>query len=83
MNFLLHEKKVQIGYVDKHREYYIQANGCAIQIMEYCPWCGQKLPLSLRDKWFDELEKLGYDEPFDQNIPIEYTTSVWWKKYGY
>lgn len=80
MTFFLEEKKVKIGYIEKFREYYIDVDGESMQIMKYCPWCGKQLPNSLREEWFNELEKLGYDEPFDQNIPIEYTTSAWWKK---
>lgn len=49
-------------------------------LINYCPWCGHKLPVSKRDKWFEELEKLGYDDPFDQNIPKEYLTDEWWNK---
>ena len=26
-----------------------------------CPFLGSKFPTSLRDMWFDKLEKLGYD----------------------
>lgn len=46
----------------------------------YCPWCGRKLPASKRDKWFEELEKIGIDAPLSSDIPQEYCTDEWWKK---
>ncbi|MDF9825862.1 hypothetical protein M2475_002230 [Breznakia sp. PF5-3] len=37
------------------------------------------MPDSKRDLWFDELEKLGYENPFEEDIPIEYKSILWWK----
>ncbi len=47
--------------------------------INYCPWCGAKLPGSKRDEWFAKLRKLGY-EPFEQydEIPEEFKTSAWY-----
>ncbi len=51
-------------------------------IIEYCPWCGKKLPISQRNTWFDELEKKGFFSPlFDENIPIEYRSKKWREKH--
>lgn len=85
MDFFLAEKKLAIGFDPKFREYYIelrQSNG--IQEIHFCPSCGGKLPTSLRDNWFDEIEqKFGIDDPFDedskQRIPKKYFTDEWWK----
>lgn len=49
-------------------------------LIEFCPWCGKRLPESKRDRWFEELEALGIDSPFTQDLPDEYKTSAWWKK---
>lgn len=49
-------------------------------LTEYCPWCGERLPLSKRDLWFDELEKLGFENPlFESNIPEKYKSDAWYK----
>lgn len=47
-------------------------------IIEYCPWCGKKLPESKREMWFNELEQLGYDDPLmDENIPNKFKDCSW------
>jgi len=43
----------------------------------FCPWCGQKLPDSLREDWFDRLEQLGVD-PYSAKIPEEFTDERWY-----
>lgn len=51
-----------------------------IQI-QYCPWCGKKLPDGLREKWFDQLENLGYDDPLkDDSIPEKFKSDKWYRK---
>ena len=47
----------------------------------YCPWCGTKLPESKRQRWFDELEKMGIEfSLFDtEQIPPSYLSDDWWK----
>jgi hypothetical protein len=47
-----------------------------LQKIDFCPWCGTKLPLSLRDRWFDELEALGIDAMIDP-VPEPYRSSAW------
>ena len=47
-------------------------------VVNYCPWCGKKLPPSKRDAWFNELEKKGYENPlFREDIPEEYKSAKW------
>jgi hypothetical protein len=88
MNNFLDEKKVCVGYDPTIREYYINLNGSnAIQIIQFCPWCGEKLPKNLSKEYFRILKKtynikhmLGImDNP---NIPEEFKTDEWWKKRG-
>ena len=43
----------------------------------FCPWCGTRLPESLRDRWFAEVERLGID-PWEGEVPEEYQSSAWW-----
>ena len=70
-----------IKYSEKFDEYgvIIHDGGTSSITIEFCPWCGSKLPESKRDQWFDELEKLGYDEPFEQEIPEKYKSSEWYR----
>lgn len=79
MSRSLAEPHAAIVYLSKFREYGISIldGGSAFQEIRYCPWCGGKLPLSLRDEWFDELERLEM-EPGDENIPHEYLSDEWW-----
>lgn len=55
--------------------------------LNYCPWCGKKFPKNLRDEWYDEIEKMGFELPLDPNdynkIPDEYMNEEWWKKRGF
>lgn len=40
----------------------------------------KKLPKSRRDEWFDCLESLGFDSPFEDfdKIPSRFKTSEWY-----
>jgi len=74
-----------IKYVAKFRELGLKIldGGTSYQLINYCPWCGEKLPISLRDEWFDILDDdLELDDPDDPNIPLEMTTDEWWLKKG-
>jgi hypothetical protein len=44
-------------------------------LIDYCPWCGTRLPESQRDRWFDELERRGLDNPDD--APADMQTESW------
>ncbi len=54
--------------------------GASLLTLEFCPWCGKKLPNSQRDRWFEELEKMGFYNPFEDPIPKEFKTSHWREK---
>lgn len=68
-----------IVYSDIFDEYGIAINdgGNSYVTIDYCPWCGEKLPESKRKKWFDELEKLGIENPLEDDIPLEFKSSIW------
>ena len=74
-------KKIAILYIPKFREYGIKnlSRGLAFQLINYCPWCGRKLPESLREEWFEILGKSDL-EPDSPNIHAEYLTDELWKK---
>ncbi|WP_373282983.1 DUF6980 family protein [Nocardia otitidiscaviarum] len=52
--------------------------GCPTIVFNYCPWCGAKLPDSLRDEWFDRIFDLGLEGPEDVRIPVDMRTDAWW-----
>lgn len=74
------DNETDIIYNKKFREFgiLISDGGSSFQMINYCPWCGMKLPTSLRDQWFDEIWALGL-EPDGDNLPGEYLSDLWWK----
>ena len=69
-----------VRYDERFDEYDLLCSDDNISVLsiKYCPWCGKKLPPSQRDRWFDELEKIGYKNPLgEENVPIEYQSSKW------
>ena len=81
----LNDQKMPLEYGRVDREYSIILNHCsAIQVLTYCPWCGAKLPESLREKYYNTLKKeYGFKHPFDDpSIPEEFKSDEWWKKRG-
>lgn len=71
-----------IKYHEKFDEYgiIIHDGGTAISTINYCPYCGYHLPQSKRDRWFNELEVMGYDNPSEQDIPDNYKSGEWYGK---
>ena len=71
-----------IQYSDRFDEYgiVIHDGGNSSIIINYCPWCGKELSKSKRDEWFDTLEKLGFINPLEEDIPIEFKSNLWWNK---
>jgi hypothetical protein len=63
------------------REYglIIHDGGTSSLSIHFCPWCGAKLPESLRDRWFEELRAMGLD-PWEDDIPEAYKSADWWAK---
>lgn len=52
--------EIHFGYYSVFREYFVdykESHGGGIQLVNYCPWCGNKFPKGLRDEWFDTLKK--------------------------
>ncbi|MYS21835.1 hypothetical protein GA0115240_1352102 [Streptomyces sp. DvalAA-14] len=48
----------------------IHDGGTSSITIDFCPWCGRRLPDSQRDRWFEELERAGID-PGDDEAPAE------------
>jgi hypothetical protein len=68
-----------IIYIEKFDEYGLKIfdGGTSAITIEFCPWCGEKLPDSKREEWFDEIEKLGID-PWSGEIPEKYLGNKWY-----
>lgn len=69
-----------IHYDEVFDEYSIpHGDGNSQLTINNCPWCGTKLSESKRDLWFDTLESIGYDDPWDQEIPEKFKSKSWWQ----
>jgi hypothetical protein len=65
-----------IRYDARFDEYSIPAGEGVSQCLFYCPWCGEKLPQSKRDEWFEALETLGLD-PLQDVVPVQFQSGAW------
>lgn len=72
---------ILIVYIPKFDEYglIIHDGGESSVQINYCPWCGKRLPESKRDIWFEELEKKGIEDFSGESIPEKYKTDEWWR----
>jgi hypothetical protein len=72
--------EIPVRFISKFREYGIEVldGGSSHIVLEFCPWCGSTLPPSLRDRWHEELEKLGIDiDDSDAVIPEPFRDERW------
>lgn len=69
----IEDDRIPIGYSPRFREHVLQT-------IFYCPWCGEQLPQSLRDAYFDQLEPLDLDicSPLS-SFPRELRDDTWWR----
>lgn len=69
-----------ILYVPKFDEYGmpIHDGGSSYVLISFCPWCGKELPESKRDRWFNELKKIGIHDPMTEDIPEKYRSDRWY-----
>lgn len=68
-----------IVYNAKYDEYGIpiRDGGSSQVLIRHCPWCGIELPTSKRDLWFETLVSLGYEDPWEQDVPEEFESDRW------
>jgi len=73
------EDTTAVVYIPKFREYGLPIldGGTSFIAIQFCPWCGARLPDSLRDQWFDALETLGLTVD-SVNIPEKFISDRWW-----
>ncbi len=57
----------------------IMDGGSSYYTISFCPFCSTKLPESLRDRWFEEMDKLGIDS-WNEEIPEKYKTDEWYRE---
>jgi len=80
MENIVRSNETALVYMPHYREYGIKYSdgGTSCQLISHCPWCGKKLPSSMRERWFEELEKLGL-EPGDKAVPKKFLSDKWFK----
>jgi hypothetical protein len=86
-----------LKYIAPERYYYIQdcddsrrnyrTDGISGYSIQFCPFCGTKLPEALTDVMYDLLKyEYGIEHPErpndKQRIPSEFLSDEWWKKRG-
>ncbi|MGN9756752.1 DUF6980 family protein [Streptomyces sp. SD31] len=67
-----------VGFSARFQEYglILHDGGTSSITIDFCPWCGRRLPASQRDRWFDELERRGID-PGEDEVPAEFQDGRW------
>jgi predicted RNA-binding Zn-ribbon protein involved in translation (DUF1610 family) len=55
----------------------IHDGGSSSITIYYCPWCGTKLPVSMRSEWFEKLYALNIDPDDENKIPNEFKSNEW------
>jgi hypothetical protein len=67
-----------VRFSAKFQEYGLMVHdgGTPCVGIEFCPWCGHRLPASRREQWFDELERRGID-PWEEVVPEEFEDDRW------
>ncbi len=72
-----------IFYSKRFDEYMLPCSESSGICIEYCPWCGRKLPESKRERWFEELDQLGIDFSLldTEQVPEAYLSDQWWRSH--
>ena len=80
MDAAIRDPDLPIRFIPKFREHGIDIldGGSSYKLLAFCPWCGEKPPDSLREKWFDRLGELGVDPADDESVPDEYRDHRWY-----
>jgi hypothetical protein len=79
MQYAVESDEIPVVYVPKFREWGIRVldGGPSYIRLNFCPWSGDKLPESLREAWFNKLEKLGID-PAKDVVPAKFSDDRWY-----
>lgn len=80
MALAIADPRVALRYLPRFREYGIAVvDSSSIQEISHCPFCGEKLPGSLRDEFFDALDELEL-EIDDPALPARFASDAWWRE---
>jgi hypothetical protein len=73
-----------IAWIRPWNEYRIEVShqSNSATLIYFCPWCGRRLPASLREEWYQTLYGMGYNDPGEQDIPDEFESDTWWRKHN-
>lgn len=79
-----HAKSALLGSTDKRiyrspvfDEYgLIRQPSAEILVIAHCPFCGARLPASLRERWLEKFDRTGW-QTWGDPIPREFLTEVW------
>ena len=71
-----------IVYVPRYRRFGLRVldGGSSYTVIKHCPFCGAAFPTSLVEQWFEELERLGIEDP--REAPAELQSESWWRARG-
>lgn len=79
MTEAVEDDRVPVIYVPRFREFGFRApEHPTFHVFSYCPGCGQALPGSLRDEFFDRIETMGL-EPESPDLPLDFRSDAWWR----
>lgn len=82
MQYMIEEEQ-SIIFLPEFREYGVPIldGGSSFLQMSFCPWCGKKLPESLRDEFYDILEAKGIDYSCPkEELPENMRSEKWWQE---
>ena len=77
------EEENSIVFISEFREYGVPIcdGGSSFLEMQFCPWCGKKLPGSLREEYFSILDKMGINYPCPpEELPENMRSEKWWQE---
>jgi hypothetical protein len=80
--FFLDREECGIAYSPSFREFglRVRPQSPVQQQLRFCPFTGKALPGSLRNRFFDEIEKLGLVDGLAdiERAPAEFQSETWW-----
>ena len=74
--FLFHERFREFGVYSISGPNHSVSE--SFHLLSYCPCTGKQLPTSLRYKFFEEIEAIGFDDPWDEGLPSRFKNGDWW-----
>lgn len=80
--FFIDAGECGLGYSPRFRRFSLKVRrgSFAIQTLHFCPFSGRALPEPLGDRFFKEIEALGFMEGLEdlKRVPKEFKSEAWW-----